>query len=90
MPRADIASKQAIHILKQLYAELAGKRLQNKQEGEKLRRTMIQVETVMKLLRPDVDLRAISAKRRNIGNPWFKRERSTGAVIDTLRMSQAL
>jgi hypothetical protein len=34
---------------------------------------MVQVEAVMKMLDPDFNARAISAKRRNTGNPWFKR-----------------
>jgi hypothetical protein len=41
----------------------------------------------MKLLSPDVNLRLIAPKRRNVGNPWFKRGTLARAVIDTLRRS---
>jgi hypothetical protein len=32
-----------------------------------------------------VNLRLIAPKRRNVGNPWFKRGTLARAVIDTLR-----
>ena len=65
MPRAEILSKQAIHTLTQLHAELAGKIETNRKSGDKLRSQMVQVEAVMKMLDPDFNARAISAKRRN-------------------------
>jgi hypothetical protein len=34
-----------------------------------------------------VNLRLIAPKRRNVGNPWFKRGTLARAVIDTLRRS---
>jgi hypothetical protein len=85
MPRAEIASKQALHTLKQLHAELAGKIQANKREAENLRAAMLQVEAVMKMLDPAFNARSISAKRRNQGNPWFKRGTLYRAVLDTLR-----
>ncbi|MGY4504480.1 hypothetical protein ACVWYH_008437 [Bradyrhizobium sp. GM24.11] len=39
----------------------------------------------MKMLSPDVNLRLIAPKRRNVGNPWFKRGMLYRAVVDTLR-----
>ncbi|CAN7396992.1 hypothetical protein LJR220_003542 [Bradyrhizobium sp. LjRoot220] len=39
----------------------------------------------MKMLSPDVNIRLIAPKRRNVGNPWFKRGTLYRAVIDTLR-----
>jgi hypothetical protein len=39
----------------------------------------------MKLLSPETNLRLIAPKRRNVGNPWFKRGTLARAVIDTLR-----
>jgi hypothetical protein len=69
MPRAEILSTQAIHTLIQLHAELAGKIETNHKSGDKLWSQMVQVKTVMKMLDPDFDARAISAKRRNVGNP---------------------
>jgi hypothetical protein len=85
MPRAEILSKQALHTLKQLHAELAGKIETNRKSGDKLRAQMVQVEAVMKMLDPDFNARAISAKRRNIGNPWFKRGTLYRGAVDVLR-----
>lgn len=85
MPRAEILSKQALHTLKLLHAELAGKALANKAEAARLRTSMIQVEAVMKMLDPAFNARAISAKRRNQGNPWFKRGTLYRAILDALR-----
>jgi hypothetical protein len=88
MPRAEILSKQAMHTLTQLHAELAGKIETNRKSGDKLRSQMVQVEAVMKMLDPDFNARAISAKRRNTGNPWFKRGTLYRAVVDTLRRAE--
>jgi len=49
---------------------------------------MVQLEAVMKMLAPDFNVRAISAKRRNTGNPWFKRGTLYRAAIDVLRRAQ--
>jgi hypothetical protein len=48
--------------LTQLHAELAGKIETNRKSGDKLRSQMVQVEAVMKMLDPDFNARAISAK----------------------------
>ena len=85
MPRAEILSKQAVHTLTQLHAELAGKIETNRKSGDRLRAQMMQVEAVMKMLDPEVNLRLIAPKRRNTGNPWFKRGTLYRAVVDTLR-----
>ena len=42
---------------------------------------------VMKLLSPEVNIRLIAPKRRNVGNPWFKRGTLARAVIDASRRS---
>ena len=78
MPRAEIASKQALFTLGQLHSELAGKLIANQREARSLRTSMLQVEAVMKMLSPDVNIRLIAPKRRNTGNPWFKAGRFTG------------
>jgi hypothetical protein len=88
MPRAEILSKQALHTLTQLHAELAGKIETNRKSGDKLRAQMVQVEAVMKMLDPDFNARAISAKRRNTGNPWFKRGTLYRSAVDVLRTAQ--
>jgi hypothetical protein len=85
MPRAEILSKQAIHTLTQLHAELAGKIETNRKSGDKLRSQMVQVEAVMKMLDPEVNLRIIAPKRRVIGNPWFKRGTLYRSALDVLR-----
>lgn len=72
----------------QLHAELAGKIEGNRKSDDKLRMQMMQVEAVMKMLNPDVNLRAISVKRRNQGNPWFKRGTLYRAVLDVLRAAE--
>jgi hypothetical protein len=73
MPRAEIASKQALYTLSQLHSELDGKLSANQRETKRLQLAIFQVEAVMKMLSPEVNLRLIAPKRRNVGNPWFKR-----------------
>lgn len=85
MPHAKILTKQALYTLSQLHSELAGKFSANQRETKRLRLAIFQVEAVMKLLSPEVNLRLIAPKRRNVGNPWFKRGTLARAVIDTLR-----
>jgi hypothetical protein len=89
MPRAEIATKQAVYTLGLLHAELAGKLLANKREAIRLRTAMMQVEAVMKMLSPAVNIRLIAPKRRNVGNPWFKRGTLYRGAVDVLRRSQA-
>jgi hypothetical protein len=52
MPRAEIASEQAVYTLGLLHAELAGRLLANKREAIRLRTAMMQVEAVVKMLQP--------------------------------------
>ena len=85
MPHAKILTKQALYTLSQLHGELAGKLSANQREAKRLRLAIFQVEAVMKMLSPDVNLRLIAPKRRNVGNPWFKRGTLSRAVIDALR-----
>jgi hypothetical protein len=69
MPRAEIASKQAVYTLGLLHAELAGKLLTNKRDAIRLRTAMMQVEAVVKMLEPGFNVASIAAKRRNKSNP---------------------
>lgn len=85
MPRAEIATKQAVYTLGLLHAELAGKLLANKREAIRLRTAMMQVEAVMKMLNPAVNIRLIAPRRRNVGNPWFKRGTLYRSAVDVLR-----
>src|SRR5258708_2769006 len=89
MPQAKILTKQALYTLSQLHSELGGKLSANQRETKRLRLAIFQVEAVMKLLSPEVNLRLIAPKRRNVGNPWFKRGTLARAVIDALRRSAA-
>lgn len=73
MRRAEIASQQVLFTLGQLHSELAAKLLASQRETKRLRTSMLQVEAVMKMLDPAVNIRLIAPKRRNAGNPWFKR-----------------
>jgi hypothetical protein len=85
MPRAEIASKQAVYTLGLLHAELAGKLLANKREAIRLRTAMMQVEAVVKMLQPGFNVASIAAKRRNKSNPWFKRGTLFRSAVDVLR-----
>jgi len=87
MPRAQILSKQAVHTLTQLHAELAGKIESNRKSGDKLRAQMVQVEAVIKMLAPDFNVAGIATKRRNTGNPWFKRGTLYRSAVEVLRRS---
>jgi len=51
--------EQALYTLRQLHSELTGKLSVNQRETERLRLAIFQVEAVMKLLSPDVNLRLI-------------------------------
>src|ERR1700681_4113331 len=89
MPRAEIASKQAVYTLGLLHAELAGKLLANKREAIRLRTAMMQVEAVVKMLQPGFKVASIAAKRRNKSNPWFKRGTLFRSAVDVLRRAEA-
>jgi hypothetical protein len=52
MPRAEIASKQAIFTLTRLHAELAGKFAENRNTGVKIKTAIMQVEAVLQMLKP--------------------------------------
>jgi hypothetical protein len=52
MPRAEIASNQAIFALTQRHAELAGKFAESRNAGVQIKTAMMQVEAVLKMLQP--------------------------------------
>jgi hypothetical protein len=84
MPRAQIATQQAMHTLLQLHAELGGKILDNKAEAKRLADSMRHVEAVLKMLKPGYDTRPIAIRRRK-PNPWFKRGTVFRGAVDVLR-----
>ncbi len=69
----------------QLHAELAGKFLENRNAGVKIRTAMMQVEAVLQMLQPGFNVAAIAAKRRNKSNPWFKQGTLFRSAVDVLR-----
>jgi hypothetical protein len=66
-------------------AELASKVLENKRATVKIRMSMMQVEAVLKMLRPDFNVALIAPKRRVVGNPWFKRGTLFRSAVDVMR-----
>jgi hypothetical protein len=89
MPRAEIASKQAVYTLTQLHAELAGKFIENRNAAVKIKTAMLQVEAVLQMLQPGFSVRALSAKRRNKSSPWFKRGTLFRSAVDVLRRASS-
>jgi hypothetical protein len=85
MPHGKILLYHALKALAQLHAELAGKLSANQRETKRLRLAIFQAEAAMTMLSAEVNLRLIAPKRRNVGNPWFKRGTLYRAVIDMLR-----
>jgi hypothetical protein len=83
--RAEIATKQALHTLIQLHAELGGRINQNKRDAVRLAETMKAVEAVIKLIKPDFNVNRIAVRRRNRRNKWFKRGTMFRAVLVAMR-----
>jgi hypothetical protein len=83
MLRADIKTKQAVYP--QLHAELAGKFLETRRQGVRLKTAMMQVEAMLQMLQPGFSVASIAAKRRNRSNPWFKRGTLFRSGADVLR-----
>jgi hypothetical protein len=87
MPRAEIASKQALFTLAKLHSELAGKLLDSRAETRRLTVAMLQVEAVMKMLAPGFNLKTIAVRRRK-PNPWFRRGTVYREALDVLRAAK--
>jgi hypothetical protein len=90
MPHAFRASPKhpAVAYLVRLHADLGGQIQANKDEAIRLGDAMKHVEAVIKLFDPDYSVRAISARRRVRGNPWFKRGSMFRHALDALRKSK--
>jgi hypothetical protein len=91
MPHAFKASPDhpAVAYLVRLHADLGGQIQANMAEAERLAEAMRHVEAVIKLYDPDYSVRAISARRRVQGNPWFKRGTMFRHALDALRKGGA-
>jgi hypothetical protein len=77
----------AVRFLVQLHADLGGKLLQHRKEGERLSESMQHVEHVIKLFDPVYDVRQISARRRQKGNGWFRRGTIIRRALEVLKQS---
>lgn len=91
MPHAFQAKPDhpAVAFLVRLHADLGGRILENRKEAKHLAESMKHVEAVIKLYDPDFNARAISARRRVQGNPWFKRGTMFRFALDALREAPA-
>jgi hypothetical protein len=87
MPHAFKATPDhpAVDYLVRLHADIGGQIQANKADAERLADAMKHVEAVIKLFNPDYSVRAISARRRQRGNPWFKRGTLFRYALDALR-----
>jgi hypothetical protein len=87
MPRAFKAhpNHPAVDYLVRLHADIGGRIKANKEEAERLAADMKHVEAVLKMFDPAYSVRAISARRRVQGNPWFKRGTLFRQALEVLR-----
>jgi hypothetical protein len=63
--------KPAIYALLRLHAELGGKVLKARKEAKRLRRDIEQVQAVIQMLEPRLNIRSVAIIKRE-PNPWFK------------------
>lgn len=87
MPHAFKAHPKhpAVDYLVRLHADIGGRIKANKEEAERLAEDMKHVEAVLKMFDPTFSCRAISARRRVQGNPWFKRGTLFRQALEVLR-----
>src|SRR5580698_2899036 len=78
----------AVAYLIRLHADIGGRILDNKRQAERLAADAVAVEAVIKMFDPEFNARAISARRRVTGNPWFKRGTMFRAALDAMRAAQ--
>src|SRR6267154_1458058 len=78
----------AVNFLANLHADLGGRIQANRRQLERLADDMKHVEAVIRLFDPDYNVRAISVRRRNQRNRWFKRGAMFRAVLDVLKASE--
>jgi hypothetical protein len=75
----------AVAYLVRLHADIGGQILENKKEAARLAASMLAVEHVIKIFNPDYNVRAISVRRRQRTNPWFRRGTLFREALDVLR-----
>jgi hypothetical protein len=91
MPHAFKATPNhpAVAYLVRLHADIGGQILENKKEAARLAASMLAVEHVIKIFNPDYNVRAISVRRRQRTNPWFKRGTLFREALGILRTATA-
>jgi len=91
MPHAFKAtpSHPAVAYLVRLRADIGGRIEANRKEAARLADDMRHVEAVLKMFDPEYSVRAIKARRRVTGNPWFKRGPLFRAALDVPRGATA-
>ncbi len=87
MPHAFKAHPKhpAVEYLVRLHADIGGQIKANKAEALRLAEAMRHVEAVIKLFDPSYSVRAISARRRQRTNPWFRRGTLFRQALEALR-----
>jgi hypothetical protein len=87
MPHAFKASPDhpAVDYLVRLHADLGGRILDNRKEGQRLADSMRHVEAVIRLFDPAYDVRRIAVRRRAKVNRWYKRGAMGRAILDVLK-----
>jgi hypothetical protein len=75
----------AVAYLIRLHADIGGRILENKRQAERLAADAKAVELVIQMFDPAFNARTIAARRRVVGNPWFKRGTLYRSAIDVLR-----
>ena len=75
----------AVDYLVRLHADIGGRILANRAEAARLAGDAKHVEAVIRMFDPDHNVRAIAARRRVQGNPWFKRGTLFRHALDVLR-----
>jgi hypothetical protein len=83
------ADHPAIAYLVRLHADIGGRIQANKAEASQLAEAARHVEAVLKMFDPNYNVRAISARRRVTGNPWFKRGTLFRHALEVLRTAAA-
>src|SRR6202044_3019556 len=79
----------AIAYLIRLHADIGGRIQENRRQASRLAEDMKHVEAVLKMFDPEFNARAIAARRRVTGNPWFKRGTLFRAALEALRSAPA-
>jgi hypothetical protein len=85
MRNTEISYTPAVHALTRLHAELGGKIKDNRREAKRLAGMMQHVEAVLKMLRPEFDLKSIAARRRYKNAGPYKRGEVFRNVLAILR-----